>query len=105
MQTAGKVKERVMRYDSEVNRKDPDLMKRLVFGIQGCGQLTFHDLETRRQACPESGGISIFQAPNHPPMPTLPSSVSIECAGGYEESMEKSRRQKIDTAIHQQVSI
>ena len=42
-------------------------MKRLVFGIQGCGQLTFHDLETRRQACPESGGISIFQAPNHTP--------------------------------------
>ena len=42
-------------------------MKRLVFGIQGCGQLTFHDLETRRQACPESGVISIFQAPNHTP--------------------------------------
>ena len=39
-----------------------------------------------------------------PPMPTPPSSVSIECASGYKESMEKSRRQKIDTAILQQVS-
>ena len=39
MQTAGKVKgrrkERVMRYDSEVNRKDPDWMKRLVLGDSG----------------------------------------------------------------------
>ena len=86
MQTAGKVKgrrkERVMRYDSEVKRKDPDLMKGLVFGIQGCGQLTFHDLETRRQACPESGGISIFQAPNRSPQcqllhPPSPSNVPV----------------------------